>query len=1629
MRRPLRGRARRAVILILAAGILAVLSALAFSLYSYAHIQSTSAPRFSDALRAELLAQGGLHDAIARLRVCAYQRVENPNAPWFTVDYLHGAARGISFAEDRSHNKRDDNGDGKIDDPSEARMPFSRALGSSARQEGDRYALLVEDAASKINLNACDNLSVVLDNLCRLIGPPLVAAEQDLLQPRRWYQEGATDAGLSYHTNIQDTSSKRDLYFELDQGGRPVQRNTTPYRSILAALGKPVDGTAVFGDGYAIAAWRGRKGCFRSLDDLRRALTYVERDGNSTPRHPLEILEIEAKLAVLRPYVTWHSWVDLNTVCVGKFEWVGEAGISGQYLQILIDRDKSWVADDPAKDPLNLRGSLRGCYVSIINGHGAGQLRRIAANGLDWIGIRTEEELVVEPGPVSSYLIMAPEDAVLESLSGQSFPDFPKKLPPAGQIYLPKLNPDGTLVDNPLIDHFRNPLCIHRAPVNVNTASDKVLAALFMGINVQHGHHVAIGTDADLIQVKRAWYRADPNEVEDRLQTYKGLKRLPVSSGRLVFDRPAPKPPPQTGYDLAYLSGTGPSAPKGLVNEAQELAYRAIIAREADAAFPCFELATGQPRQSAGQGAAARGPFRSWDDFYFRVVRPWDKTRYDSSWEDLNRNGKKDDGEFRKAALAPMIMAQFNSNTDLLKFNPNIEWIDRWGCNFSEMEPVMVYTNQPEPHSSNPPVADPVTPASIPIYSIADPQLKSSQRDSNGQYKKGAYITRNYRYKSDELIDKSDLNRSTAELTFDSNGIFEVNIVGDVLASAGGVLAERRLENLVKVYDVWRESTQRQFAQGKISEAAGAWGVGYSGQVARDAHNVSARLALVTQPEPLVPLLYTIRDQRGAVNPRNKEEVDTSLAGGSKRNAFGGTANIHTPEAVANRILPAAYDGQILLATNTSKYDPVGDKDTFLATFDGDLDTATCAGNGHEQAKAPHIEQGVLNGVNLKGKGHFIRVVDCFGLLGVLNDTLVDMDPGLPMVDPNDPVNGWRWVYKFQAINNCLRPLKTMVGSSNLYYNNVTLRMGDLRTDGVYLSAPGVAGNDATVKYLCGVNKENFRACAPSPGEDEGNVVSMWAKTTWHHNDFRHHEFFNASNPGTHWHRARGCYIAKYGQYSFCLGDASPGAGHSANRTKINDLMCFWEANGASDWDYGGLLHGGYAYVNALTSPDESPSFRVQPFRWSFLGARRRHFLPTSDDGEGDGPRGHWAPYGSTPGYQNQKNLSVVLSRLRPFIDTQMHPEGANTWKPNQFWCFRTNGGAISTPVDTLAPGTITGDGRTGQDVKWSWCDPPGAAMQPGLKCFSINNLNFGNHYKVATPDEVYYHYRFMPDDGTYAVVDELKLSNRDRVLARNPPDWINDRVVREQGLSRYYLPPYPDYAGTRPEKGGPPTFTSQTLLQSEKGFGRTAGLEDVTLVRVTWTVFTPRFMHEYKVPTGKFTRKEKITYAGENQKTVSTAFKGPFDYDAYNNKNAEWSGKMTPDGNGRIRDHVSVNRPSPDQYPDGQSHAGKGVEIELLRDKDDYPDNGNEVVLAGPFRNPEAANEVKKANAPVKVRTGELRYRVRFRYPVDPLVDPAGGSTVNPASQCLLDTPVFDDISITYFSAPRLLFSKETVE
>src|SRR5207302_447084 len=107
----------------------------------------------------------------------------------------------------------------------------------------------------------------LLDNLCRVVGPPVVAADLDAIQPRRWAAEGAPAGLFDTGNNKDDTESTYDLYYRLDSlTGRPLTRP---------------DGTALYGDGYAIAGYRSRKGLFRTISEIKNALTCIAR-----PEHP-----------------------------------------------------------------------------------------------------------------------------------------------------------------------------------------------------------------------------------------------------------------------------------------------------------------------------------------------------------------------------------------------------------------------------------------------------------------------------------------------------------------------------------------------------------------------------------------------------------------------------------------------------------------------------------------------------------------------------------------------------------------------------------------------------------------------------------------------------------------------------------------------------------------------------------------------------------------------------------------------------------------------------------------------------------------------------------------------------------------------------------------------------------------------------------------------------------------------------------------------------------------------------------------------------------------------------------------------------------------------------------------------
>ena len=189
---------RRGVTLVLVTGVLAILAALGAGFYTLMLSESRTASNYQVQVQAELLAEAGMADAIARVRADAYQQTENPNSPWFTVDYLHGAAKRISYPA--------------LDPKTRQPLSYSRAIGNSSGDDNsDQYTLEVTDASSKINVNACDNLGVLLDNLCRVVGPPLVAADPDYLQPRVWATLGAP--AQFYDKNKDDQLNQGGCYY------------------------------------------------------------------------------------------------------------------------------------------------------------------------------------------------------------------------------------------------------------------------------------------------------------------------------------------------------------------------------------------------------------------------------------------------------------------------------------------------------------------------------------------------------------------------------------------------------------------------------------------------------------------------------------------------------------------------------------------------------------------------------------------------------------------------------------------------------------------------------------------------------------------------------------------------------------------------------------------------------------------------------------------------------------------------------------------------------------------------------------------------------------------------------------------------------------------------------------------------------------------------------------------------------------------------------------------------------------------------------------------------------------------------------------------------------------------------
>ena len=99
--------------------------------------------RYADTVRAEMMTRAGIEFAIAMMREQVFRRTENASDPWFTVDYLNGARKHISFAANLAKNGIDDDGNGDVDNDEESNMPFTRALGNSAGLNSDRFTVMV----------------------------------------------------------------------------------------------------------------------------------------------------------------------------------------------------------------------------------------------------------------------------------------------------------------------------------------------------------------------------------------------------------------------------------------------------------------------------------------------------------------------------------------------------------------------------------------------------------------------------------------------------------------------------------------------------------------------------------------------------------------------------------------------------------------------------------------------------------------------------------------------------------------------------------------------------------------------------------------------------------------------------------------------------------------------------------------------------------------------------------------------------------------------------------------------------------------------------------------------------------------------------------------------------------------------------------------------------------------------------------------------------------------------------------------------------------------------------------------------------------------------------------------------
>jgi hypothetical protein len=231
---------------------------------------------------------------------------------------------------------------------------------------------------------------------------------------------------------------------------------------------------------------------------------------------------------------------------------------------------------------------------------------------------------------------------------------------------------------------------------------------------------------------------------------------------------------------------------------------------------------------------------------------------------------------------------------------------------------------------------------------------------------------------------------------------------------------------------------------------------------------------------------------------------------------------------------------------------------------------------------------------------------------------------------------------------------------------------------------------------------------------------------------------------------------------------------------------------------------------------------------------------------------------------------------------------------------------------------------------------------------------------------------------GSYVTMDELKIHVRNKD-ARSDFKWPHD----QRKIGRYY------FAKTRSGRNEQaPCFLSQSLYDSERVQSSTFASpeeadEEVELGTVRWTVFTPHYCMD--IP-------------GDD--------KFEFPYRTYFDPNAETRTQ-------RKNPYLVKKEEGTVQHRDC-SQRGVKVQIDYGGGRTDF------------FEDPEAWQPVlekKDSSAHARTTPRDLKYIVYFDLPEAKL--PKAGLP----DAILLDSPVFDDITITYMRRPRVLQWREVSE